>query len=223
MMSQRGAQILSRLMLIGLGIALGRGPLRSTQPPSTVCAQAGVPTTPGSADSEAFLVGTSLSQRRTPPLISPAACTARYKTAAAAAQQLRGEFRMMIPVLAKLKDVCGGTFVELGANNGVNSHSKFLEEQLGWRGACIEAAPNNFEALVKARPECDNIHAVVWHTSEEVTFRACTGKLYGHSGLVSMRSDTEWKVLMNAHRGKFTCTDHSVAARPAPPPSGLYT
>ena len=122
---------------------------------------------------------------------------------------------MMIPVLAMLKDVCGGTFVELGANNGVNSHSKFLEEQLGWRGACIEAAPNNFEALVKARPECDNIHAVVWHTSEEVTFRACTGKLYGHSGLVSMRSDTEWKALMNAHRGRFTCTDHTVAARPA--------
>lgn len=72
------------------------------------------------------------------------------------------------------------------------SHSRFLESELGWRGACIEAAPRNFQKLSISRPLCDNIHAVVWDSAETVAFRECLGKLYGHSGLVSARTAKEW-------------------------------
>lgn len=55
--------------------------------------------------------------------------------------------------------VRGGTFLELGAHNGVLfSNTKFFEDALGWSGVLIEANPNAFSQLVKsrARSKCFN-------------------------------------------------------------------
>ena len=148
---------------------------------------------------------TTLSPIVTPVAMSTEACNALYEPAIHAADQLRGEFRLMGPVLRRLHSLgqlCGGTFVELGANDGINSHSKFLEARLGWRGVCIEAAPGNFAVLETSRPMCHKIHAVVWHKEEDVTFRSCTDKLYGHSGLLNMRTEAEWDALIKANKGK---------------------
>eukprot|EP00035_Acanthoeca_spectabilis_P034696 m.30518 g.30518 ORF g.30518 m.30518 type:complete len:279 (+) comp6804_c0_seq1:423-1259(+) len=145
-------------------------------------------------------------------------CSAAFDQAVVSAKKLHGEFLMMnsiLPKLAAARTKCGGVFVELGANDGTNSHSLFLERQLGWRGVCIEAAPGNYAKLNASRPLCDKMNAVVWHKHETVTFRACTGKLYGHSGLLSMRKKSEWDSLMAAHKGKFECVDHEIAAKPA--------
>jgi FkbM family methyltransferase len=170
-----------------------------------------------STGSAAVSVSSSSSRKNAaPPSVPAVQCDKMFTSAVQAARGLHGEFLMMNPVLQKLKAAnmtCGGVFVELGANDGINSHSKFLESELGWRGVCIEAAPHNYDTLLASRPLCDNINAVVWHKSEEVTFRACTGKLFGHSGLVNMRSEAEWKGLMHAHKNKFTCKDHTVNAR----------
>jgi len=142
----------------------------------------------------------------------------KVETALHVAGALSGEFRIMrhiLNVLSERGTSCRGTFVELGANDGLNSHSKFLENHLGWRGYCIEAAPNNFKSLKLNRPNCKNINAVIWHRPEHVLFRACTGKLYGHSGIVSSRTSEEWNNLLSLHGASSQCRDYTIAAKPA--------
>ncbi len=47
--------------------------------------------------------------------------------------------------------VCKGTFLELGALDGVKySNTKFFEDTLGWKGVLIEANPNNYRLLSAA-------------------------------------------------------------------------
>eukprot|EP00727_Mastigamoeba_balamuthi_P005353 m51a1_g14816 hypothetical protein (864) ;mRNA; f:616237-626200 len=61
---------------------------------------------------------------------------------------------------------CQGTFLEAGANNGVQlSNSLFFEEHLGWRGVCVEADPLNFAKLTRNRPRCRNNWAALDTTS----------------------------------------------------------
>lgn len=53
-------------------------------------------------------------------------------------------------------------FVEVGANDGERfSQSLFFEEQLNWRGLCVEPQPNKFRALTLRRPHCLNVNAGV--------------------------------------------------------------
>jgi hypothetical protein len=55
---------------------------------------------------------------------------------------------------------CGGTFVDIGANDGVTiSNSHALEESLGWQGVCVEPHPGAFAKLVKNRPRCARVNA----------------------------------------------------------------
>lgn len=49
-------------------------------------------------------------------------------------------------------DARGGTFIELGANNGVASNVVHLADCLGWTGLLIEGSPPTFEELRKRRP-----------------------------------------------------------------------
>src|SRR5271167_2003545 len=44
-----------------------------------------------------------------------------------------------------------GTFVELGANDGVDQNNTLYFERLGWRGVLIEPIPYLFEACVRNR------------------------------------------------------------------------
>ena len=54
------------------------------------------------------------------------------------------------------------TFVEIGAYNGRDgSNTKFVEDQLGWRGLCVEPSPINYEQLQVYRPKCIKINGVV--------------------------------------------------------------
>jgi FkbM family methyltransferase len=46
-----------------------------------------------------------------------------------------------------------GFFIEIGASDGLNlSNTYLLEKQYKWKGICCEPIPNNFEKLVKNRP-----------------------------------------------------------------------
>ena len=54
------------------------------------------------------------------------------------------------------------TVVEIGANDGLHmSNSYFFTETLGWRGLCIEPNPRVFVELLRNRPRCINVNAVV--------------------------------------------------------------
>lgn len=123
------------------------------------------------------------------------------------------EFRVDAFVVGLFAQRRGHTFVELGANDGTNSHTRHFEEQLGWRGTCIEASPPNFRKLRRRRPLCDNRHAVVWPVRTNVTFRSFPShsRFYGHAGIVSMRTPKEWSRIV----GKgIPHTDETVVASP---------
>eukprot|EP00451_Oxyrrhis_marina_P016067 CAMPEP_0204327956 /NCGR_PEP_ID=MMETSP0469-20131031/13005_1 /ASSEMBLY_ACC=CAM_ASM_000384 /TAXON_ID=2969 /ORGANISM="Oxyrrhis marina" /LENGTH=344 /DNA_ID=CAMNT_0051310271 /DNA_START=34 /DNA_END=1065 /DNA_ORIENTATION=- len=50
-----------------------------------------------------------------------------------------------------------GIFVEIGANDGKDdSHTFFFEQQMGWRGVCLEPLPDAFARLEGNRPLCKN-------------------------------------------------------------------
>ena len=55
---------------------------------------------------------------------------------------------------------CGGTFVEMGALDGLTlSVSLFFERHLNWKGLLIEANPLNYELVVKNRPNTTSFGA----------------------------------------------------------------
>jgi FkbM family methyltransferase len=80
-------------------------------------------------------------------------------------------------------NVCNGTFVEVGANDGETlSQSLVFEDQLGWRGICIEPQPEKYQQLVKRRPLCVNVNAGISSgESSTMTFI----KIIGYSDMLS--------------------------------------
>ena len=72
----------------------------------------------------------------------------------------------------------GGTFIELGAHDGiVFSNSLFFERHLGWRGLLIEPSPESFAALKRVRGTEGNtlVHAAVGCTSASGVAFAASG------------------------------------------------
>jgi len=102
-------------------------------------------------------------------------------------------------VPAPRKTIQNGVFIEMGANEGLNSNSHYLEQKHGWHGLCIEAGPMNYGELVKNRPKCTNINAVVAEKVGEQIFREFSGTLFGHSGFVDGRTTKEWDSLIADH------------------------
>eukprot|EP00568_Trieres_chinensis_P003681 CAMPEP_0183311134 /NCGR_PEP_ID=MMETSP0160_2-20130417/35325_1 /TAXON_ID=2839 ORGANISM="Odontella Sinensis, Strain Grunow 1884" /NCGR_SAMPLE_ID=MMETSP0160_2 /ASSEMBLY_ACC=CAM_ASM_000250 /LENGTH=298 /DNA_ID=CAMNT_0025475623 /DNA_START=37 /DNA_END=933 /DNA_ORIENTATION=- len=120
-----------------------------------------------------------------------------------------GEAGITDAVIDIMNHMKSGIFVEMGANNGINSNTLKLEQNLGWNGVCIEAGPTNFQKLQLARPNCSNVNAVVADQEGHTIFREFPeGGLYGHSGIVDMRSKEAWDALIQAHKAKFV--DHKV-------------
>lgn len=66
--------------------------------------------------------------------------------------------------------LCGGTYLELGALDGVTySNSYLFNEGLDWKGVLIEASPTNFRSLVENhKNEIATIHAGVCSEEREL-------------------------------------------------------
>jgi len=86
------------------------------------------------------------------------------------------------------KDKTNGTFLEIGADDGVDkSNTKFFEE-LGWSGMCIEASPTRFKLLEKNRTcVCENY--AVSDSIDKVQFMDISGWGKGLSGIVDKYDD----------------------------------
>lgn len=71
-----------------------------------------------------------------------------------------------------------GVFVELGAMNGITySNTFFFENSLGFNGVLIEPT-NQYEQLIKNRPNCKNVNLAVEYNNKECLFignGACGG------------------------------------------------
>ena len=84
--------------------------------------------------------------------------------------------------------VRNGTYVEMGAYNGVTfSNSLFFERELGWRGLLVEANPKNYADLVRTRNRSSSrntlLHAAVGDVAG--TTEVSVGGRGVQSGIVS--------------------------------------
>jgi len=69
----------------------------------------------------------------------------------------------------------GGTFVDIGANDGVAlSNTYFLETVRGWTGLCVEPQPTVFAALRAAR-RCDCVEGCAATSDGEAAFTIVDG------------------------------------------------
>jgi FkbM family methyltransferase len=59
-------------------------------------------------------------------------------------------------------DYPNGTFLDIGAHNGVYySNSLFFEKFLSWKGICVEPNPEIFQELLKNRPDAINLNYAI--------------------------------------------------------------
>ena len=78
-----------------------------------------------------------------------------------------------------------GTFIELGASDGIKFSNTLFFEQIGWTGLCIEPRPEAYEQLIKNRTcMCDNSAIDDKQTSDPREFMSITGWGEGLSGLL---------------------------------------
>jgi len=75
-----------------------------------------------------------------------------------------------------------GTFVEIGADDGIRFSNTKMFEDLGWAGLCVEPRHSAFEKLVKNR-NCFCEKVAVWKDSGEFEFLDIEGYGKGLSGL----------------------------------------
>lgn len=88
----------------------------------------------------------------------------------------------------------GGTFVELGALDGVTySNTKFLEDHRQWTGLLIEAQPENAAALKRNRPHSKTMGmAVCQQGVEHLVFTGTAGAVAGSVGTMSPSFRKAW-------------------------------
>ena len=75
-----------------------------------------------------------------------------------------------------------GTFLDVGALDGVHCSNTLFFEEKGWTGICIEASPTNFNDLIKNRT-CICEQAVLDSTIRNTTFRNFQGWGKGICGI----------------------------------------
>lgn len=83
-----------------------------------------------------------------------------------------------------LPSLHGGTFVEIGAHDGVTySNTLYLERERGWSGVVVEPIPEVFTKLQENR-HCQCLNACIFKTDGTVYFRVLDGYSQMLSGIV---------------------------------------
>ena len=77
-----------------------------------------------------------------------------------------------------LMEGCVGTFIELGAWDGLTGSNTLHFEDRGWRGLCIEPSPKNFARLAANRPSCVNVNALITQEVGEETYLSTSDQGY---------------------------------------------
>lgn len=117
-----------------------------------------------------------------------------------------------------------GTFVEIGANDGLHmSNTWFFERHLGWRGMCVEANPQVFQRLQKNRPRCTNINSLISLKTGELPFIS----FYRDFGTEKAQTAKDWETGLSGiegseHRGNHEIVSFSRAQKFAATISGLH-
>lgn len=84
--------------------------------------------------------------------------------------QLRAQFNQDMWIMRRFADKPHGTFIDVGANDGLTYSNTWCLEQKGWVGVCIEPVRTMYDALVKNRPNSQCIHTCVYSHNGHVDF-----------------------------------------------------
>ncbi|MBW1860968.1 MAG: FkbM family methyltransferase [Deltaproteobacteria bacterium] len=96
-----------------------------------------------------------------------------------------------------------GTFLEIGADDGVDKSNTLFYENLGWNGVCVEPSPMRFKLLKKYR-KCICENYAIYEKKKTARFMDIMGWGKGLSGIIELydsrhlkRIDQELKHPMN--------------------------
>jgi FkbM family methyltransferase len=100
----------------------------------------------------------------------------------------------------------GGTFLDIGANDGITfSNSFFFEKVKGWKGICIEPLPEIFNKL-RINRTCTCINCGIWKEKRKLQFYRVHGYAEMLSGIVESFHSDHFKRLetsIQQHGGKL--------------------
>ena len=88
----------------------------------------------------------------------------------------------------------GGTFLELGANNGFASNTRYLESCLGWTGLLIEGHPKTFHALNTTRPHSLLLASAVCAEHGYAAYSNRSGPTAGILAHMSRAHMSRWRI-----------------------------
>lgn len=98
-----------------------------------------------------------------------------------------------------------GTFIDIGANDGISYSNTYLLEKMGWNGIAVEPMPLIYEKLVMNR-QCITVNGCVAPKSGKERFRAIIGYPQMLSGLVD---EYDWRHIeriereLDSHGGEY--------------------
>ena len=98
-----------------------------------------------------------------------------------------------------------GTFVDIGANDGITFSNTYLLEKMGWNGIAIEPIPSIYEKL-KTNRNCLTVRGCITPRSGKERFRVITGYPQMLSGLVDEYDQRHQKRIeseLNSFGGRF--------------------
>ena len=99
----------------------------------------------------------------------------------------------------------GGTFVDIGANDGITLSNTYLLETMGWNGIAVEPIPTVYEKLAKNR-QCITVNGCIAPKTGKDHFRVITGYSEMLSGLVDEYDPKHLERIENeldSHGGDF--------------------
>lgn len=85
------------------------------------------------------------------------------------------------------KSINDGTFIEVGADDGVDKSNTLVFENLGWTGICIEPSPERFK-LLQSNRKCECLNVAIANKETVVDFLDIRGWGKGLSGIIDSYS-----------------------------------
>ncbi len=96
-----------------------------------------------------------------------------------------------------------GTYVDIGAHDGVKLSNTLFFEQNGWSGYCFEPIPNVYDQLKTNRPRAKVFNCAIGHENKEVEFLWVNGEAEMLSSVLDYcNHDHLYRINTEAHENK---------------------
>lgn len=100
-----------------------------------------------------------------------------------------------------------GTYIEIGAYDGVSLSNSLFFEQIGWKGMLVEAHPDLVDACRKSRPDASVVHAALGEKDGgKVTFSMVRGSV-GLDTLSFVSTNDRHRRRIEANHGRIEIVD----------------